>query len=151
MLFHYVTFAQRQPEIHLFAARFKEQHGDISGARAAYQHVHTGIAPGLLEAVIKHANMENRLVRFLDFAFLFTGWQCCYHFLTYFLVSQGKLEDACSLYEQAIAIEKGKEHSQALALLFAQYSRFIFLVHFVISYYSFLCSLAYAVVLFLLH
>ncbi|KAG6434560.1 hypothetical protein SASPL_106198 [Salvia splendens] len=96
-----LVFVKRQPEIHLFAARFKEQHGDISGARAAYQHVHTGIAPGLLEAIIKHANMENRL---------------------------GKLEDACSLYEQAIAIEKGKEHSQALALLFAQYSRFIFLV-----------------------
>ncbi|XP_042003802.1 pre-mRNA-processing factor 39-like isoform X2 [Salvia splendens] len=96
-----LVFVKRQPEIHLFAARFKEQHGDISGARAAFQHVHTGIAPGLLEAIIKHANMENRL---------------------------GKLEDACSLYEQAIAIEKGKEHSQALALLFAQYSRFIFLV-----------------------
>ena len=54
---------QRHPEIHLFAARLKEQGGDISGARAAYQLVHTGIAPGLLEAIIKHANMEHRLVR----------------------------------------------------------------------------------------
>ncbi|KAL0459358.1 UNVERIFIED_CONTAM: Pre-processing factor 39 [Sesamum latifolium] len=93
-------FNKRQPEIHLFAARFKEQHGDISGARAAYQLVHTGISPGLLEAIIKHANMENRL---------------------------GNLDDACSLYEQAIAIEKGKEQSQTLPLLFAQYSRFVFL------------------------
>lgn len=48
-----------------------------------------------------------------------------------FSVLQGKLEDACSLYEQAIAIEKGKEHSQTLPLLFAQFSRFIFLVYFV--------------------
>ncbi|CAA0833407.1 Tetratricopeptide repeat (TPR)-like superfamily protein [Striga hermonthica] len=95
------VFVKRQPEIHLFAARFKEKHGDVTGARAAYQLVHTGISPGLLEAIIKHANMENRL---------------------------GNLEDACSLYEQAIAIEKGKEQSQALPLLFAQYSRFIFLV-----------------------
>ncbi|XP_073063574.1 pre-mRNA-processing factor 39-1-like isoform X6 [Primulina eburnea] len=95
------VFVKRQPEIHLFAARFKEKHGDISGARAAYQLVHTGISPGLLEAIIKHANMEHRL---------------------------GNLEDACSLYEQAIAIEKGKEHSQTLPLLFAQYSRFMFLV-----------------------
>ncbi|KAK6164416.1 hypothetical protein DH2020_001280 [Rehmannia glutinosa] len=95
------VFVKRQPEIHLFAARFKEQHGDVSGARAAYQLVHTGISPGLLEAIIKHANMEHRL---------------------------GNLEDACSLYEQAIAIEKGKEQSQTLPLLFAQYSRFIFLV-----------------------
>ncbi|EOX94328.1 Tetratricopeptide repeat (TPR)-like superfamily protein isoform 3 [Theobroma cacao] len=95
------VFVKRQPEIHLFAARFKEQNGDISGARAAYQLVHSEISPALLEAIIKHANMERRL---------------------------GKLEDAFSLYEQAIAIEKGKEHSQTLPMLYAQYSRFIYLV-----------------------
>lgn len=95
------VFVKRQPEIHLFSARFKEQNGDISGARAAYQLVHSEISPGLLEAIIKHANMECRL---------------------------GKLEDAFSLYEQAIAIEKGKEHSQTLPMLFAQYSRFSYLV-----------------------
>jgi len=38
------------------------------------------------------------------------------------------MEDAFSLYEQAIAIEKGKEHSQTLPMLFAQYSRFVYLV-----------------------
>ncbi|KAK5820201.1 hypothetical protein PVK06_025247 [Gossypium arboreum] len=95
------VFVKRQPEIHLFDARFKEQHGDIPGARAAYQLVHSEISPGLLEAIIKHANMESRL---------------------------GKLDDAFSLYEQAIAIEKGKEHSQTLPMLYAQYSRFSFLV-----------------------
>ncbi|KAA8550706.1 hypothetical protein F0562_002390 [Nyssa sinensis] len=95
------VFVKRQPEIHLFAARFKEQSGDIPGAQAAYQLVHTEISPGLLEAIIKHANMEHRL---------------------------GNLEAACSVYEQAIAIEKGKEHSQTLPLLFAQYSRFLHLV-----------------------
>ncbi|KAI9083252.1 hypothetical protein K1719_034784 [Acacia pycnantha] len=55
------VFAKRQPEIHLFFARLKEQNGDIAGARAAYQLVHTEISPGLLEAIIRHANMENRL------------------------------------------------------------------------------------------
>ena len=55
---------QRQPEIHLFAARLKEQNGDIAGARAAFQLLHSEISPGLLEAVIKHANMEQRLVSF---------------------------------------------------------------------------------------
>ncbi|MBA0686289.1 hypothetical protein Goari_013898, partial [Gossypium aridum] len=94
-------FVKRQPEIHLFAARFKEQNGDIPGARAAYQLVHNEISPGFLEAIIKHANMERRL---------------------------GKLEDAFSLYEQAIAIEKGKEHSQTLPMMYAQYSRFSYLV-----------------------
>ncbi|XP_057507970.1 pre-mRNA-processing factor 39-1-like isoform X2 [Actinidia eriantha] len=95
------VFVKRQPEIHLFAARFKEHSGEIPGARAAYQLVNTEIAPGLLEAIIKHANMEYRL---------------------------GNLEDACSVYEQAIVIEKGKEHSQSLPFLFAQYSRFLHLV-----------------------
>ncbi|XP_057438499.1 pre-mRNA-processing factor 39-1 isoform X1 [Lotus japonicus] len=94
------VFVKRQPEIHLFCARFKEQAGDIAGARAAYQLVHTETSPGLLEAIIKHGNMEYRL---------------------------GELEDAFSLYEQAIAIEKGKEHSQTLPMLFAQYSRFVYL------------------------
>jgi len=38
------------------------------------------------------------------------------------------MEDVFSLYELAIAIEKGKEHSQTLSILFAQYSRFVYLV-----------------------
>ncbi|XP_042517188.1 pre-mRNA-processing factor 39-like isoform X1 [Macadamia integrifolia] len=95
------VFVKRQPEIHLFAARFKEQTGDVAGACAAYQLVHSGISPGLLEAVVKHANMEHRL---------------------------GNLEDAFSLYEQAIATEKGKEQSQTLPMLFVQYARFFYLV-----------------------
>ncbi|KAL1188850.1 Pre-mRNA-processing factor 39-1 [Cardamine amara subsp. amara] len=95
------VFVKKQPAIHIFAARLKEQKGDIAGARAAYQLVHSEIAPGLLEAVIKHANMENRL---------------------------GKLDDAFSLYEQVIAVEKVKEHSTILPLLYAQYSRFSYLV-----------------------
>lgn len=95
------VFVKRRPEIHLFAARSRERSGDIPGARAAYQLVHAEISPGLLEAIVKHANMEHRL---------------------------GNIEDACSLYEQAIAIEKGKEHSQTLPQLFAQYSRFVYLV-----------------------
>ncbi|KAJ7977177.1 Pre-mRNA-processing factor 39 [Quillaja saponaria] len=95
------VFVKRQPEIHLFSARFKEQAGDLPGARASYQLVHSEISPGLLEAIIRHSNMENRL---------------------------GNLEDACSLYEQAIAIEKGKEHSQTLPMLFAQFSQFVYMV-----------------------
>ncbi|KAL6271342.1 hypothetical protein ACE6H2_028253 [Prunus campanulata] len=95
------VFVKRKPEIHLFAGRFKEQSGDIPGAQAAYQLVHSEISPGLLEAIAKHANMEHRL---------------------------GNVEAAYSLYEQAIAIEKGKEHSQTLPMLFAQYSRFTYLV-----------------------
>ncbi|KAL2470577.1 Tetratricopeptide repeat (TPR)-like superfamily protein [Abeliophyllum distichum] len=75
-----VTFPELELLINLFTQKFR---------------------PGLLEAIIRHANMEHRL---------------------------GNMEDACSLYEQSIAIEKGKEHSQTLPLLFAQYSRFLYLV-----------------------
>lgn len=57
---------QRQPEIHLFAARFKEHSGDVPGARASYQLVHSEISPGLLEAIVKHANMEHRLVSLFE-------------------------------------------------------------------------------------
>ncbi|CAN0897662.1 Pre-mRNA-processing factor 39-1 [Linum grandiflorum] len=94
------VFVKRQPDIHLFAARYREQNADIPGARAAYQRVHAELTPGLLEAIIKHANMEHRL---------------------------GNLEDSFSLYEQAISIEKGKEQSQVLPMLYAQYSRFVYL------------------------
>ena len=61
---------QRRPEIHLFAARSREHSGDIPGARAAYQLVHAEIAPGLMEAIVKHANMEHRLVRLLNKVFV---------------------------------------------------------------------------------
>ncbi|XP_058094873.1 pre-mRNA-processing factor 39-1-like isoform X3 [Magnolia sinica] len=95
------VFVKRQPEIHLFAARFKEQSGDISGARAEYQLMYSELSPGLLEAIIKHANMEFRL---------------------------GNLDAAFSVYEGAIATEKGKEQSQILPMLFIQYLRFLYLV-----------------------
>lgn len=53
---------QRRPEIHLFGARFKEQHGDIKGARVAYEVLRNDVAVGLLEAIMKHANFEQRQV-----------------------------------------------------------------------------------------
>lgn len=91
-------FVKRQPEIHIFAARFKEQMGDIPGARAEYEFLCTELAPGLLDAIIKHANMEHRL---------------------------GTSESAMSIFETAIATEKAKEQSQSLPLLYIQYSRFL--------------------------
>ena len=52
-------FFQRRPEIHLFAARFKEDHGDIDGARFEYEFLNSNLAPGLL---VKAANFEHRQV-----------------------------------------------------------------------------------------
>ncbi|KAJ0967496.1 hypothetical protein J5N97_024413 [Dioscorea zingiberensis] len=95
------VFVKRQPEIHLFAARFREFSGDIPGARAEYQVVYSEISPCYLEAIVKHANMEYRL---------------------------GFKEAAAAVYEEVIAAEQAKEHSQILPMLLVQYSRFLFLV-----------------------
>ncbi|WOL10648.1 pre-mRNA-processing factor 39 isoform X1 [Canna indica] len=95
------VFVKKQPEIHLFAARFKELSGDAVGARTVYQILYTEISPGLLEAIVKHANMEYRL---------------------------GEKDAALSVYERAISAEQAKEHSQLLPLLLIQYTRFLHLV-----------------------
>ncbi|VAI53145.1 unnamed protein product [Triticum turgidum subsp. durum] len=95
------VFVKKQTEIHLFSARFKELTGDTDGARAEYQHLHSVLYPGLLEAIVKHANMEHRL---------------------------GDKESACLVYEKAIAAEKEKEQSQLLPMLLIQYSRFLYMV-----------------------
>jgi pre-mRNA-processing factor 39 len=94
------VFVKKQPEIHLFSACFKELNGDVSGARAEYQHLYSVLCPGFLEAIVKHSNMEHRL---------------------------GDKESACSVYEKAIAAEREKEQSQLLPTLLIQYSRFLFL------------------------
>ncbi|CAL4921418.1 unnamed protein product [Urochloa decumbens] len=90
----------KQPEIHLFSARFKELNGDVSGARTEYQHLYSELCPSFLEAIVKHSNMEHRL---------------------------GDKESACSVYEKAIACEREKEQSQLLPTLLILYSRFLFL------------------------
>lgn len=95
------VFVKKQPEIHLFAARFKERSGDILGARSQYELLYSEISPGLLEAIQKHVNMEYRL---------------------------GNKEDALSIFEKAIAVEQEKEPSQTLPMLFILYARFLYLV-----------------------
>ncbi|KAL5990333.1 hypothetical protein ACLOJK_011231 [Asimina triloba] len=97
-------FVKRQPEMHLFAGRFKERTDDISGARVEYQLLYSELSPSMLEAIIKHASMEYRLDS-----------------------EPGNLDAALGVYEKAIATEKGKEQSQILPMLLVQYSRFLHL------------------------
>eukprot|EP00250_Pteridium_aquilinum_P020126 c24712_g1_i4 orf=1655-3397(+) len=91
-------FVKRRPEIHLFAARFKEEHGDIEGARFEYEFLNSSLAPGLLESIVKAANFEHR---------------------------QGNPEGACAVFTSAIEYEKSKEESRSLPFLFIQYARFL--------------------------
>ncbi|KAJ6790836.1 pre-mRNA-processing factor 39 isoform X1 [Iris pallida] len=95
------VFVKKQPKIHLFAAKFKELNGDVVGARAQYQLLYSVVSPYLLEAIVKHANMEYRL---------------------------GNKEAAFSIYEKMIAAAQEKEQFQVLPLLLVQYSRFLYLV-----------------------
>eukprot|EP00245_Coleochaete_scutata_P003699 TRINITY_DN1553_c0_g1_i1.p1 TRINITY_DN1553_c0_g1~~TRINITY_DN1553_c0_g1_i1.p1 ORF type:complete len:476 (+),score=99.58 TRINITY_DN1553_c0_g1_i1:714-2141(+) len=92
------TFVKRRPEIHLFAARIKEHIGDVSGSRSEYQLLNDELSPGLLESIIKHANMERR---------------------------QGDLDAAAAVYESAIDAEKDKEGSKSLVYLTLSYARFL--------------------------
>eukprot|EP00246_Nothoceros_aenigmaticus_P007867 TRINITY_DN2206_c0_g2_i2.p1 TRINITY_DN2206_c0_g2~~TRINITY_DN2206_c0_g2_i2.p1 ORF type:complete len:724 (+),score=173.25 TRINITY_DN2206_c0_g2_i2:90-2261(+) len=92
------VFVKRRPEIHLFSARFKELQGDVPGARAEYDLLNSELSPGLLEAIVKYANLEHR---------------------------QGNLEAACQIYESSIDVEKAKEESRSLPLLVIQYVRFL--------------------------
>lgn len=91
-------FVKRRPEIHLFAARFKEEHGDIEGARFEYEFLNSSLAPGLLESIVKAANFEHR---------------------------QGNSEGACTVFTSAIEYEKSKEESRSLPYLFIHYARFL--------------------------
>ncbi|KAG0465322.1 hypothetical protein HPP92_019486 [Vanilla planifolia] len=95
------VFVKKQPEIHLFAARFKELGGDILGARSEFELLYSEITPGLLEAIQRHVNMEYRL---------------------------GNKEYALSIYERAIEAEREKQQSQLLPMLVILYSRFLLLV-----------------------
>lgn len=56
---------QRRPEIHIFAARYRDELGDVKGARASYEILRNDLEPGLLEAIVKHANFEKRQVTLL--------------------------------------------------------------------------------------
>ncbi|MCO5600784.1 hypothetical protein L7F22_054899 [Adiantum nelumboides] len=91
-------FVKRRPDIHLFAARFKEEHGDTEGARYEYQVLNSSLAPGLLESIVRTANFEHR---------------------------QGNTEGACAVFISAIEYEKSKEESRSLPFLFIQYARFL--------------------------
>ncbi|XP_024519001.1 pre-mRNA-processing factor 39 isoform X1 [Selaginella moellendorffii] len=91
-------FVKRRPEIHIYAARFKERREDAAGARKEYSVLSSEIAPGLLEVISKHANFEKR---------------------------QGNIDGACAIYESALEVEKAKEESRVLSFLYIQYIRFL--------------------------
>ncbi len=52
---------QRRPEIHLFAARYKENQADFDGVRQSL-NIACQVSPELVEPIVRLANFERRQV-----------------------------------------------------------------------------------------
>ncbi|XP_011625868.1 uncharacterized protein LOC18440935 isoform X1 [Amborella trichopoda] len=93
-------FLKRSLDIHLFSASFKEQVGNISGARSVFLDLASKFPSDFVEIVIRNANMEKR---------------------------QGNVETALVTYENALALGSRKVPLD-LSTLYEQYSRFTYRV-----------------------
>ncbi|KAL8113173.1 uncharacterized protein LOC141667685 isoform X2 [Apium graveolens] len=89
-------FLENTPVIHIFNARFREQIGDVHGARAAFLHGDKDLNSYFVESVIKAANMEKRL---------------------------GNLAGASSIYENALNLASNKQKLHTVPVLYIHYSR----------------------------
>lgn len=97
-------FVKRRPEIHLFAALYCEEIGDLEGSGAAFERLDSEVAPGLLESTVRRASYEHR---------------------------QGNDSAACDIFKAAIEtmVEKQEKDSVKLSLYtYLQYARFLDLV-----------------------
>ncbi|KAF7840405.1 Pre-mRNA-processing factor 39 [Senna tora] len=93
-------FLKRVRAIHLFNARFKEQIGDISAARAAYIQSGAETDSEFLKTVISKANMEKRL---------------------------GNMEAAFNIYKEALEMAAAKK-LHTLPILYVHFSRLKYMV-----------------------
>eukprot|EP00854_Cymbomonas_tetramitiformis_P008047 gene8047-9562_t len=93
-----MVFVKRRPEIHMFEAEFEERLGNPEAAKRSYSVVNSSVAPGLLQCIVRHANLERRC---------------------------GDVTAARGVYERAIAEERAKESSSVLVHLLMQYARFL--------------------------
>jgi hypothetical protein len=57
-----ICLLQRVPVVHLFNSRFKEQIGDVCGARATFLQCEAESSSNFVENVKMKANMEKRMV-----------------------------------------------------------------------------------------
>ncbi|KAM1235269.1 hypothetical protein ACFX2J_004753 [Malus domestica] len=94
-------FLKRVPVIHLFSSRFKEQTGDVSGARAAFLHCDTESDSCFVKNVMSKANMEKRM---------------------------GNITAASNIYKEALEMAAEKKKMHALAILYVHFSRLIYMM-----------------------
>ncbi|GAV79580.1 hypothetical protein CFOL_v3_23045 [Cephalotus follicularis] len=89
-------FLKKMPVVHFFNAKYKEQIGDVVGARTAFLQCDTESDFGFVENVILRANMEKRLGNFLA---------------------------ASEIFEEALEIAAAKNKLHALPMLYVHFSR----------------------------
>lgn len=90
------VFSKNVPELHLFAARYKEQIGDPDGARASFPPINTDWDSCFIQYVTNRANMEKRL---------------------------GNYSAACDIYKRAINMAVKEQKLQCIPMLYIGYYR----------------------------
>lgn len=119
---------QNVPDIHLFCARFKEQIGDVFGARAAFLRCGSDLEPDFIENVTRKANMEKRLVLYSPMYLFMCNNRIYITLQFYYLFFQGNVEAASIIYEKALDAAKEKRNFHALGILYAHFSYFTYMV-----------------------
>ncbi|XP_038987503.1 pre-mRNA-processing factor 39-like isoform X1 [Phoenix dactylifera] len=94
------VFLKRVPAFHLYCTMFKEQIGDVCGARALFHRSIMDSDPEFIENVNREANMEKRM---------------------------GNIDAACMIYEKAIEMAKEKHILQILPVLYTNFAQFTML------------------------
>eukprot|EP00210_Caulerpa_lentillifera_P000013 g12.t1 len=93
------VFCKKKSEVHLFAARFYERHGNVESARQSLELVTGTLAPTLLTGIVQQAAFEFR---------------------------HGDTEKICTLYENKIETELETEGSEIVGYLAVQFAYTLF-------------------------
>jgi pre-mRNA-processing factor 39 len=97
------NFLFRKPELFVYQGYFEEVHGNVEEARRLYKHAYEKIgkryvAPGLVEGVYKHINLERKAQNY---------------------------DEVVRLYELAIDVAKQNNDSYTIAFISCHFARFL--------------------------
>jgi len=90
-------FLFRKPYLFVSQGYFEELHGNTEEAKKLYKHVYEKVAPGLLNAVLKHINLERRNSNFTEVE---------------------------NLYQKALEVAENEGKPETIALIASHYGRF---------------------------
>lgn len=119
---------QRVSTFDLYCAIFKEQIGDVCGARALFHRNFMDSDPEFIENINREANMERRMVYTDSIYFLFVPVKGLWKSNIFCSLLQGNIDVACMVYERAIEMAKEKHALQILPVLYTNFAQFTILV-----------------------